>query len=95
MLHGTLWSMPRPIRTVQLSEPDRAELEALVRSRTAEQRVVERCRIVLASAAGLKSDAIQAAVGVSKPTVQTWLDRYEANGIPGLLRDLPRSGGQR
>jgi transposase len=84
--------MPRPIRTVQLSEPDRAELEALVRSRTAEQRVVERCRIVLASAAGLKSDAIQAAVGVSKPTVQTWLDRYEANGIPGLLRDLPRSG---
>lgn len=87
-----LWYMPRPIRKIQLSEADRAELEALVRARTTEQRVVERCRIVLASAAGQKSEEICALVGVSKPTVKTWLDRFEANGIPGLLRDLPRPG---
>ncbi len=84
--------MPRPIRTIPLSETDKAELERLVRSRTTEQRVVERCRIVLASAAGQKSEEICASIGVSKPTVKTWLDRFEARGVPGLLQDLPRSG---
>lgn len=84
--------MPRPIRTIQLSETDRAELERLTRSRTTAQRVVERCRIVLASATGQKSEQICASVGVSKPTVKTWLDRFETSGIPGLLQDLPRSG---
>lgn len=84
--------MPRPIRKIHLSETDEAELERLVRSRTTAQRVVERCRIVLASAAGQKSEEICAAVGVSKPTVKTWLDRFEASGISGLLQDLPRSG---
>jgi transposase len=67
-------------------------LERLARSRTTAQRLVERCRIVLASAAGQKSEGISASVGVSKPTVKTWLDRFEATGIPGLLQDLPRSG---
>jgi transposase len=67
-------------------------LERLVRSRTAEQRVVERARIVLASADGLKNADICATVGVSRPTVIRWLDRYEELGIPGLLEDLPRSG---
>jgi transposase len=84
--------MPRHIRTIQLSEADRAELERLVRTRTTAQRVVERCRIVLASAAGQKATEICTLVGVSRPTVQTWLDRFESSGVPGLLQDLPRPG---
>lgn len=84
--------MARAIRIVQLREGDRSELERLVRSRTTEQRVVERARIVLASADGLKNAEIRASVGVSHPTVTRWLDRYEDRGIPGLLEDLPRSG---
>lgn len=84
--------MGRAIRTIDLGDADRSELERLVRSRTTEQRVVERARIVLASADGLKNADICANVGVSRPTVIRWLDRYEELGIPGLLDDLPRSG---
>jgi hypothetical protein len=89
---GRLWACQDRFEKLQLSETDEAPLERLVRSRTTAQRVVERCRIVLASAAGQKSEEICAAVGVSKPTVKTWLDRFEASGISGLLQDLPRSG---
>jgi len=84
--------MARAIRIVQLREGDRSELERLVRSRTTEQRVVERARIVLASADGLKNAEICASVGVAHPTVTRWLDRYEEHGMAGLLEDLPRSG---
>jgi transposase len=87
--------MPMPIRVVQLRDGDKVELERLVRSRTVAQRVVERARIVLASAAGLKSTEICSEVGVSPPTVMRWLDRYEEHGIEGLLRDRPRSGKPR
>jgi len=64
----------------------------LVRSRTTEQRVVERAQIVLASAAGDSGNAICAQLGVSRPTVSRWLDRYEAEGLAGLIADRPRAG---
>jgi transposase len=54
--------------------------------------VVERARIVLASATGLSGEAICAQVGVSRPTVTLWLDRYEAGGRAALETDRPRSG---
>jgi len=63
-----------------------------VRSRTTEQRVVERAQIVLASAAGDSGNAICAQLGVSRPTVSRWLDRYEAEGLAGLIADRPRAG---
>jgi transposase len=54
--------------------------------------VVERARIVLASANGLSGDAICDEVGVSRPTVTAWLDRCESEGVEGFLADRPRSG---
>jgi transposase len=84
-----------PIRKIELRDGDRAELERMIRSRTAPQRVVERARIVLRSADGQKSDDICDAVGVSQPTVKKWLDRYDADGIQALSRDLPRPGRPR
>lgn len=84
--------MPLPIRVVRLRRGDRSRLQQLTRSRTTSHRVVERARIVLASAAGESGSQICATLGVSRPTVTLWLDRYEADGIPGLLTDRPRSG---
>jgi transposase len=84
-----------PIRVTQWRDGDQAELERLVRSRTVAQRVVERARIVLASASGLKNAEICSQVGVTPPTVMRWLNRYETHGIDGLLRDRPRSGKPR
>ena len=47
---------------------------------------------MLASADGESGDAICARVGVSRPTVILWLDRYDADGAAGLATDRPRSG---
>ncbi|MDP1858836.1 MAG: helix-turn-helix domain-containing protein [Gemmatimonadaceae bacterium] len=83
--------MPLPIRTVVLRRGDRSGPERLIRSRASAQRAVERARIVLASADGAAGSAICARLGVSRPTVTCWLNRYEADGVAGLLADRPRS----
>ena len=70
-------------------------MERLVNKRTTPQRVVERANIVLCSAEGRSGSAICREVGVSRPTVTQWLDRYEAGGVEELLEDRPRSGRPR
>lgn len=87
--------MGLPIRRTQLRRGDRAKLERVVRSRTTPQRVVERAKIVLASAEGASGYAICERVGVSRPTVTRWLDRYAEEGISALLQDRPRAGRPR
>ncbi len=84
--------MPLPIRVTALRRGDRLILEQWVRARTTPRRVLERARIVLASADGHGGDAICALLGVSRPTVSRWLDRYDAEGAAGLEADRPRSG---
>jgi transposase len=84
--------MARPRRIVQLTPEDRATLERYLRSRTAPQRVVQRARIVLGSAAGLSNAEICTQAGATPPTVTLWLDRFEAEGVTALLQDRPRSG---
>ena len=58
-------------------------------------RVVSRARIVRASADGRSGNEICELVGVSRPMVTRWLDRYEEAGFEGLLEDQPRSGRPR
>jgi transposase len=84
--------MPLPIRQVGLRRGDRAKLERLLRSRTAPRRLVERAEIVLDSAAGLSGSEICSRVGVSRPTVTLWLDRYEQGGFQAITADRPRPG---
>lgn len=89
---GMLATMPLPIRVTKLRHGDRSILEQWVRARTTSRRLVERARIVLASADGHGGDDICAMLGVSRPTVSRWLDRYDAEGAAGLAMDRPRSG---
>ena len=89
---GILSAMPLPVRMTTLRRGDREILEQYVRARTTPRRVLERARIVLASADGLAGDAICALLDVSRPTVSRWLDRYDAEGAAGLLADRPRTG---
>jgi transposase len=84
--------MPLPLRITELRRGDRAALERWVRSGTTPQRMVERARIVLASADGMSGTAICTTLTVSRPTVSRWLDRYAAEGVPGLTADKPRAG---
>jgi len=87
-----LCAMPNARRVVQLRAGDRETLERWIRSRTAPRRVVERARILVTSADGLGNAEICAEVGVSHPTVTRVLNRYEANGLVAVTKDLPRSG---
>lgn len=82
-------------RQIRLRRNDRSTLEQWLRSRTTPQRLVERANIVLASASGLSTYAIEGQYGYSRGKVRRWLDRYEADGLTGLEMDRPRSGRPR
>lgn len=49
---------------------------------------------MLGSAEGKSSYELAEELGLSRPTIQRWLDRYEAEGLQGL-EDRPRSGRPR
>jgi transposase len=83
--------MAAPAKRISIEAEDRRELERIVRSRTAERRMVERARIVLAAAEGRSAARIASEVGCSEPTVKKWRRRFEADGVAGL-RDAPRPG---
>jgi transposase len=83
--------MPALAKSVEIAADDQAELERIVRSSTAEVRMVERAQIVLCAAEGRSAAEIGRLVGCSTNTAQKWRARYEQDGIAGL-RDLPRSG---
>ncbi len=87
--------MSPTIRRIRLRRGDRRRLEQLVTKRTTAQRVVERAKIFLSSFEGMSGSQICTRVGVSRPTVTLWLDRYEADGVEALLQDRPRSGRPR
>jgi transposase len=77
---------------ITLSDTARAMLESWVRAGTTPQRVVRRARIVLLAADGVSNTEIARQVGVSRPTVQLWRERFLLGGPAGLERDAPRSG---
>ena len=83
--------MPALAKSIDIGVEDRAELERIVRSSTAEVRMVERAQIVLHAAEGHSAAKIGRLLGCSTNTAQKWRARYEQDGIAGL-GDLPRSG---
>ena len=77
-----------------MREGDEAGLTRLTRATTVRSGLAVRARIVLLAATGLSNAGIAARVGVSRPTVIGWRERYQAAGIAGL-DDAPRSGRPR
>ena len=84
----------RPAPALGLREGDREELTRLTRSSSVRAGLAQRARIVLLAADGVANTAIADTVGVSRPTVIGWRDRYAAHGLAGL-EDEPRSGRPR
>jgi transposase-like protein/transposase len=80
-----------PSSGLSITAEDRATLESLTRSRTAGAGQVERARIVLAVADGAGTTGTADLVGVSRPTVIKWRNRFARHGLAGL-DDEPRSG---
>ena len=84
--------MRNPAPALTLSPGVREELEQLSRGRKTPQRVVQRARIILLAGQGQANVAIALSIGVSRPTVLQWRDRFAKLGVAGLLKDAPRPG---
>jgi transposase len=84
----------RVLAALDLSEAERAELEAWARRRKTAQALALRARIVLRAAAGLSNTAIAADLGIAKHTVGKWRERFARLRTDGLL-DEPRPGAPR
>ena len=84
--------MWKPARALRVSEHDREVLEALVRSGRTAQRVVLRANIILGAARGEANNRLAKELGVSRPTILLWRERYRQAGVDGLMKDAPRPG---
>ncbi|SRR6266508_3299898 len=83
--------MPRSVGLVQVADEDRATLLSWTRSTSVRAGLATRAKIVLAASEGEGTSAISRRLGVSRPTVIAWRDRYAAAGLAGL-DDAQRSG---
>ena len=72
---------------VVLSTAEREQLAAIVADRNRPRKHVERAGIVLASADRHSAQQVAQRIGVSRPTVWRWQQRFAESGIEGLLRD--------
>jgi transposase len=79
---------------VRLGPGDREWLEAVIGSRNNPQKHVWRARIVLLSADGVGTMAIQRQTGKDKPTIWRWQTRFMAGGVEGSLHEATRPAGK-
>jgi len=85
--------MAQPV-CVELGDAERERLAAIVADRNRPRKHVERARIVLASADRHSARRVAQSIGLSRPTVRRWLQRFAESGVDGLLRDKTRKPGK-
>jgi transposase len=80
---------------ILLSVSDRKRLELIVADRNRQRKHIERARVILASAEReCPVQQVAAEVGVSRPMVWRWQQRFAEDGPDGLLRDKTRKPGK-
>jgi transposase len=84
--------MSRFAAPITLSPEERVTLEEWSQSRTLAVRMAQRSRMILMAADGVQSQDIARQMGISRPTVQLWRDRFLARRQEGLEKDAPRPG---
>jgi transposase len=77
---------------MELSEQDRAELLAALRSDVYDGSVSARARIVLLYSEGRPKKEIAALVQTTRPTVDKWINRYRDYGMAGLVNRVSPGG---
>jgi transposase len=84
-------SMPRRPIPVQCTNEQIEQLHMIVSKQKAEKRLVERARIILKLSQGDSITSISHMLDVNPNTVKLWRNRFNAEGIIGLM-DKSRSG---
>jgi len=85
--------MPSAAR-LEVRGKDKSTLRSWVRATGIRAGLAQRARIVLLAGEGLSNTEIAVRVGVSRPTVIHWRDRYLEGGL-AALQDRQRSGRPR
>jgi len=84
--------MSRRAASIVLSKEEQAILNGWARSRSLPVRQVQRAQIIQFAAEGVESQEIARRLGISRPTVQLWRQRFLALRLAGLEKDAPRPG---
>jgi transposase len=79
---------------VVLGTAGREQLTAIAADRNRPRKHVEPARIVHASADRHSAQRVAQSIGVSRPTVWRWQQRFAESGVEGLLRDKTRKPGK-
>lgn len=82
----------RVAKRIELTVPERTELERIARSNTVSVRLARRARIVLLAAEGRENGEIGRLLNIGRIQVGRWRDRYAQSGRAAIERDLPRGG---
>jgi transposase len=84
--------MEQPAVPIVLSASERQVLEGWVRAPSTPQAVAQRARLILMAADRLTNTRIAQELGISRPTVLQWRERFAAGGSPALTRIEPGRG---
>jgi transposase len=79
------------LRVRAMSEDEVQILKRWARTRTGAVRLAERARLLLWARQGWRVSDLVHMLGLSDPTVRSWIKRFNAHGVAGL-KDAPRSG---
>src|SRR3989337_1946831 len=77
---------------VMLSPQERSKVDTWARGKSFPLRLVQRAQIIRMAADGVQNQDIAQELGVSRPTVQLWRQRFLAFRLEGLEKDAPRPG---
>jgi transposase len=86
--------MTKQATPIMLTTEQQGILESWMKASTTEQRMVQRSRIILMAAKGMRTDAIAEDLSIRTATVSKWRTRFAKDGLQGL-EDAPRSGRRR
>ncbi|MEX2093699.1 MAG: IS630 family transposase [Pirellulales bacterium] len=84
--------MLAPKVSIRITSAQRVKLQSWSRSRTMQQRTVQRARIILMAADGVPNQQIASQLGVARQTVISCRQRFAASGLDSVINDAPRSG---
>jgi transposase len=82
----------RIAETIVLSDSERLTLRKWSRGRRTPSRLVQRAKIILAAADGMRNDEIASELGCTRRTVGTWRNRFAKRRLNGIEKDAPRGG---
>ena len=77
---------------IELTVDEFKELKKAANGRRVPKRLVDRSRIILMAAEGKQNIEIAEELGISRPTVQLWRERFAETRMAGIEKDAPRPG---